>query len=191
LNVTPPVSTFTFRRLILLGWGLDWPRSRSRVVEPDAFSIMILEVVKTSGVFKRIRVPLRHKVRAYVMYMAGLNPGSHVAVHPLGQQLMGTDRALLQQPPIEEACHALKAIPKDVHAQVEPPPHVLRPLIHGDNSEDSVLEDKIDAVRTVEGYLRQADWRSRENSNLSYSFSSVFLHLAGVELVVTAGIKII
>jgi len=34
-------------------------------------------------------------------------------------------------------------------------------------------------VRTVEGYLQQVDWRSRENSNLSYSFSSVFLHLAG------------
>jgi len=73
---------------------------------------MIHEVVKTSGVFKRIRVPLRHKVRAYVMYMAGLNPGSHVAVHPLGQQLMGTDRALLQQPPIEKARHALEAIPR-------------------------------------------------------------------------------
>ncbi|RLI10612.1 ribonucleoside triphosphate reductase [Candidatus Bathyarchaeota archaeon] len=37
----------------------------------------------------------------------------------------------------------------------------------------------MDAVRTVEGYLQQVDWRSRENSNLSYSFSSVFLHLAG------------
>ena len=34
-------------------------------------------------------------------------------------------------------------------------------------------------VRTVDDYLSQADWRSRENSNLSYSFSSVFLHLAG------------
>ena len=34
-------------------------------------------------------------------------------------------------------------------------------------------------MRTVEGYLQQVDWRSRENSNLSYSFSSVFLHLAG------------
>ena len=33
-------------------------------------------------------------------------------------------------------------------------------------------------VRTVDNYLDQADWRSRENSNLSYSFSSVFLHLA-------------
>jgi len=40
-------------------------------------------------------------------------------------------------------------------------------------------DDALDVVRTVEGYLHQSDWRSRENSNLSYSFSSVFLHLAG------------
>ena len=44
---------------------------------------------------------------------------------------------------------------------------------------DSVSEDKLDAVRTVEDYLQQTHWRSRENSNLSYSFSSVFLHVAG------------
>jgi len=44
---------------------------------------------------------------------------------------------------------------------------------------DTGAEDMIDAVRTVEGYLKQEDWRSRENSNLSYSFSSVFLRLAG------------
>jgi len=44
---------------------------------------------------------------------------------------------------------------------------------------DTGSEDMLDTVRTVEGYLQQADWRSRENSNLSYSFSSVFLNLAG------------
>ncbi|RLI30840.1 ribonucleoside triphosphate reductase, partial [Candidatus Bathyarchaeota archaeon] len=43
--------------------------------------------------------------------------------------------------------------------------------------EDSLR--RLDVVRTVDDYLSQADWRSRENSNLSYSFSSVFLHLAG------------
>ena len=44
---------------------------------------------------------------------------------------------------------------------------------------DTSSGDTLDAVRTVEGYLQRTDWRSRENSNLSYSFSSVFLHLAG------------
>ncbi len=40
-------------------------------------------------------------------------------------------------------------------------------------------EDAVDAVRLVEGYLDRSDWRSRENSNLGYSFSSVFLQVAG------------
>jgi len=43
--------------------------------------------------------------------------------------------------------------------------------------EDSLR--KLDVVRTVEDYLNQVDWRSKENSNLSPSFSSVFLHVAG------------
>ena len=52
----------------------------------------LLEAVRTSRVFKRNKVSLRHKVRACVMYMAGLSyramtertgliPASHVAVH--------------------------------------------------------------------------------------------------------------
>jgi len=52
----------------------------------------LLEDVRTSRVFKRNKVSLRHKVRACVMYMAGLSyramtertgliPASHVAVH--------------------------------------------------------------------------------------------------------------
>jgi len=40
-------------------------------------------------------------------------------------------------------------------------------------------EDAVDAVRLVEGYLDRSDWRSRENSNLGYSFGSVFLQVAG------------
>lgn len=37
----------------------------------------------------------------------------------------------------------------------------------------------IDPVKLVEGYLGRSTWRSRENSNLGYSFSSVFLQTAG------------
>ena len=44
-------------------------------------------------------------------------------------------------------------------------------------NEDSLR--KLDVVRTVDDYLNQVDWRSKENSNLSPSFSSVFLHVAG------------
>jgi anaerobic ribonucleoside-triphosphate reductase len=41
------------------------------------------------------------------------------------------------------------------------------------------LNDKLDAIGMVDGYLNRSDWRSRENSNLGYSFSSVFLQVAG------------
>ncbi|KON30460.1 ribonucleoside-triphosphate reductase [miscellaneous Crenarchaeota group-15 archaeon DG-45] len=44
---------------------------------------------------------------------------------------------------------------------------------------DKSSGDALDASGTVERYLQQTDWRSRENSNLGYSFSSVFLNLAG------------
>ncbi len=37
----------------------------------------------------------------------------------------------------------------------------------------------IDPVKLVEGYLGRSTWKSRENSNLGYSFSSVFLQTAG------------
>jgi ribonucleoside-triphosphate reductase len=43
---------------------------------------------------------------------------------------------------------------------------------------DSSPGDTLDAAETTEVYLRRADWRTRENSNLSYGFSSVFLRLA-------------
>ena len=35
------------------------------------------------------------------------------------------------------------------------------------------------AVKTVEDYLKRARWETRENANLSYSFSSVFFRVAG------------
>ncbi len=44
---------------------------------------------------------------------------------------------------------------------------------------DEGPEDAVDAVRLVEGYMDRSDWRSRENSNLGYGFSSVFLQVAG------------
>lgn len=34
-------------------------------------------------------------------------------------------------------------------------------------------------METVEGFLRERDWRSRENSNLGYSFGSGFLRIGG------------
>ncbi len=40
-------------------------------------------------------------------------------------------------------------------------------------------EDMLDAVELVDGFIKQSDWRSRENSNLGYGFSSVFLRAAG------------
>ncbi|MEM3005966.1 MAG: ribonucleoside triphosphate reductase [Candidatus Bathyarchaeia archaeon] len=39
--------------------------------------------------------------------------------------------------------------------------------------------DTLDVVETVEGFLGERDWRSKENSNLGYSFGSVFLRIGG------------
>lgn len=40
-------------------------------------------------------------------------------------------------------------------------------------------EEMLDTAELVDGFLKQTDWRSRENSNLGYGFSSVFLRAAG------------
>lgn len=37
----------------------------------------------------------------------------------------------------------------------------------------------LDVEKTVEGYLSEADWRLRENSNMDLSFSSIFFRLGG------------
>ena len=37
----------------------------------------------------------------------------------------------------------------------------------------------IDAVEDVQRYIDRATWEIRENANLDYSFSSVFMRLAG------------
>ena len=37
----------------------------------------------------------------------------------------------------------------------------------------------LDVVDTVDSYLGRENWRLRENSNLGYSFSSLFFRLAG------------
>lgn len=37
----------------------------------------------------------------------------------------------------------------------------------------------LDVEKTVEDYINQADWRLRENSNVGFSFSSMFLRVAG------------
>ncbi len=37
----------------------------------------------------------------------------------------------------------------------------------------------LDVVDTMEGYLKQSDWRVNENSNINYSHSGLLLHIAG------------
>lgn len=37
----------------------------------------------------------------------------------------------------------------------------------------------LDVVDTLEGYLKQSDWRVNENSNINYSHSGLLLHIAG------------
>ena len=37
----------------------------------------------------------------------------------------------------------------------------------------------LDVVETMDGYLRQSDWRVNENSNINYSHSGLLLHIAG------------
>jgi len=39
--------------------------------------------------------------------------------------------------------------------------------------------EKLDVVKTVDEYINRTNWMIRENSNVSYSFSAVFLKLAG------------
>jgi ribonucleoside-triphosphate reductase len=40
-------------------------------------------------------------------------------------------------------------------------------------------EKKPDTVKTTEGFLKKTDWRIKENSNIGFSFSSVFFRSAG------------
>ncbi len=40
-------------------------------------------------------------------------------------------------------------------------------------------DNTLNAVELVDCFIKELDWRSRENSNLGYSFSSVFLRAAG------------
>lgn len=47
---------------------------------------------------------------------------------------------------------------------------------------NKVREDKkimLNVVKTMDGYLKQSDWRVNENSNINYSHSGLLLHIAG------------
>lgn len=49
-------------------------------------------------------------------------------------------------------------------------------------SHKRVREDKdifLNVAKTMEGYLRQSDWRVNENSNMNYSHSGLLMHIAG------------
>jgi len=69
------------------------------VISIGAFK-WLLKAVKKAGIFKRNKVSVRHKVKACLMYMAGLSyrgmtvasgliPASHVAVYYWVQKLKG------------------------------------------------------------------------------------------------------
>ncbi|MEM7821489.1 MAG: ribonucleoside triphosphate reductase [Candidatus Aenigmatarchaeota archaeon] len=40
-------------------------------------------------------------------------------------------------------------------------------------------ERYLDVVKTTEGFLKKTDWRTKENANITFSFSNVFFRLAG------------